>query len=226
MTAEALEQSVLESKDKEQLTAIAQALGIKTTARLKKADIIVKILESTGAFDTPSANGSSSPAIDEPPAPDVVEPVLELAAEEPAPTANGDRSAQRVEAPEPAATEAEVVLGPDGEPLAEWEVELLRQGVDITTTETSNDAATESAPDVADVDSESGDSAVAEAADGDGESRSSRRRRRRRGKNRDEGPQGADADVAVRHPGRPGRPRAARPARPARAANRPPALNR
>ena len=40
MAAQALEQSVLESKDKEQLLAIARALGLKTTARSKKADII------------------------------------------------------------------------------------------------------------------------------------------------------------------------------------------
>ena len=63
MSAEALEQSVLESKDKEQLTAIAQALGIKTTARLKKADIIHKILESTGALHAPAGNGNVPAAV-------------------------------------------------------------------------------------------------------------------------------------------------------------------
>ena len=36
MAAEALEQSMLESKDKEQLVAIAQALGIKTDARARR----------------------------------------------------------------------------------------------------------------------------------------------------------------------------------------------
>ena len=48
MAAEALEQSMLESKDKDQLLAIAQALGIKTTARAAKATLIAKILETTG----------------------------------------------------------------------------------------------------------------------------------------------------------------------------------
>ena len=48
MAAEALEQSMLESKDKEQLLAIAQALGIKTTSRAAKATLIDKILETTG----------------------------------------------------------------------------------------------------------------------------------------------------------------------------------
>ena len=49
MAAEALEQSVLESKDKDQLLAIAKALGLKASARTKKSDIIGQILETTGA---------------------------------------------------------------------------------------------------------------------------------------------------------------------------------
>ncbi len=47
-STEALERSVLESKDREQLLAIAPALGVKATSRAKKADIIGKILEQTG----------------------------------------------------------------------------------------------------------------------------------------------------------------------------------
>ena len=47
MAAEALEQSVLESKDREQLMAIAQALGVKSVSRAKKAELIDKILEQT-----------------------------------------------------------------------------------------------------------------------------------------------------------------------------------
>ena len=49
MAAEALEQAMLEGKDKDQLLAIAQALGIKTNARAAKATLIAKILETTGA---------------------------------------------------------------------------------------------------------------------------------------------------------------------------------
>ena len=49
MTAQALEQSVLESKDKTQLIQIAEALGVKTSARNKKADIIGQILAKTGS---------------------------------------------------------------------------------------------------------------------------------------------------------------------------------
>ncbi|HZX53483.1 MAG TPA: Rho termination factor N-terminal domain-containing protein, partial [Ilumatobacteraceae bacterium] len=57
MAADALEQSVLESKDREQLVAIASALGVKSTSRAKKADLIQKILEQTGAL--PHNNGAA-----------------------------------------------------------------------------------------------------------------------------------------------------------------------
>ena len=49
MTAEQqLERSVLESKEREELHAIAQAMDIKTTTRSKKADLIDQILSATG----------------------------------------------------------------------------------------------------------------------------------------------------------------------------------
>jgi len=49
MTAEPqLERSVLESKERDELHAIAQALSVKTTTRTKKADIIDGILKATG----------------------------------------------------------------------------------------------------------------------------------------------------------------------------------
>ncbi len=49
MTAEQqLERSVLESKERDELHAIAQALSVKTNTRTKKADIIDGILKATG----------------------------------------------------------------------------------------------------------------------------------------------------------------------------------
>ena len=48
MAAEALEKSALESKDKDQLMAIAGALGVKAGARDSKATLVDKILEKTG----------------------------------------------------------------------------------------------------------------------------------------------------------------------------------
>ena len=70
MAGEALEQSMLDGKDKDQLLAIAQALGIKANARLSKATIIDKILESTGVAAAPAAgaSGAAAAAADEAPA--------------------------------------------------------------------------------------------------------------------------------------------------------------
>ncbi|NCX05018.1 MAG: hypothetical protein EBW68_04480, partial [Actinobacteria bacterium] len=56
MAAEALEKSALESKDKDQLMAIAGALGVKAGARDSKATLVDKILEKTGANDAPAAS--------------------------------------------------------------------------------------------------------------------------------------------------------------------------
>jgi transcription termination factor Rho len=67
MTAEQqLERSVLEGKERDELSAIAQAMSLKTTTRTKKADIIDRILDATGvtsngaASNGESANGDSS----------------------------------------------------------------------------------------------------------------------------------------------------------------------
>ena len=61
MAAQALEQSALEQKDKAQLVQIADALGVKTNSRSKKADIIGQILARAGGA---AGNGSrpSDPA--------------------------------------------------------------------------------------------------------------------------------------------------------------------
>ena len=58
MTAEQqLERSVLESKERDELHAIAQALSVKTTTRTKKADIIDGILKATGVGGSDDAAG-------------------------------------------------------------------------------------------------------------------------------------------------------------------------
>ena len=105
MAAEALEQSVLESKDREQLMAIAQALGVKSVSRAKKAELIEKILEQTAAPEpvkkAPRAPRNDKPARD-------------------AESSGRDDGVEQTRAPK----QDRVVLGPDGEPLAEWEIEL------------------------------------------------------------------------------------------------------
>ena len=67
MTAEQqLERSVLESKERDELHAIAQALSVKTTTRTKKADIIDGILKATGVGP---ADAAEAPAARTPRAP-------------------------------------------------------------------------------------------------------------------------------------------------------------
>lgn len=90
MASGALEKSALEAKDREQLTAIASALGVKSASRAKKSELIDMILEQT------------KPA---------------------APTPVAAKPASRVAA-KTAAPAAQAALGADGEPLADWEIEL------------------------------------------------------------------------------------------------------
>ena len=201
MAAEALEQSMLESKDKEQLLAIAQALGIKTTARAAKATLIDKILETTGGGSStaptpPASNGRAAKASKDT-APAVIVDAGVTEADEagetteatvvPESAADEQSAAQRSDAPE---VDAEVVLGPDGEPLADWEIALIKSGeVQVTELAVSPAASApshSSAPTGADGDEGDGE--------GDAESRNSRRRRRRRNKGRADGPQGGDQE--------------------------------
>jgi transcription termination factor Rho len=71
MTAEQqLERSVLEGKERDELSAIAQAMSLKTTTRTKKADIIDRILDATGVTNNGDSanggsNGSAAPAAEE-----------------------------------------------------------------------------------------------------------------------------------------------------------------
>ncbi len=59
MTAEQqLERSVLEGKERDELSAIAQAMSLKTTSRTKKADIIDQILDATGVTSGAAEGGN------------------------------------------------------------------------------------------------------------------------------------------------------------------------
>jgi transcription termination factor Rho len=63
MTAEQqLERSVLEGKERDELSAIAQAMSLKTTSRTKKADIIDQILDATGVTSGPAGAQSNGDA--------------------------------------------------------------------------------------------------------------------------------------------------------------------
>src|SRR5580698_844744 len=48
-----LERSVLEAKEREELFAIADALGAKPGSRAKKADLVMQILRATGIEPSP-----------------------------------------------------------------------------------------------------------------------------------------------------------------------------
>ena len=93
MTAEQqLERSVLESKERDELHAIAQALSVKTNTRTKKADIIDGILKATGVS---VADGAAAPAAPAAPAARAPRGRTRSAAVETAdeaPTSNGDHA--------------------------------------------------------------------------------------------------------------------------------------
>jgi transcription termination factor Rho len=112
MAAEALEKSALEAKDKDQLLAIATALGIKSVSRATKSTLITKILDQTGAngTDTPKAEKS-----DKPTSRGRSTAKADTSSDDESSSAGTDTSTAK----EPA-----VHFGPDGEPLAEWEIEL------------------------------------------------------------------------------------------------------
>ncbi len=110
MAAQALEKSVLETKDKDQLLAIAKALGLKATARSKKSDIIDQILDMTGAGAAAAAPVEATPVADTPAA---------AASTEPEPASGSDGAG---DAPE--------TVGADAEPPAEWELEFSAEPLD------------------------------------------------------------------------------------------------
>ncbi|MDA8148908.1 MAG: Rho termination factor N-terminal domain-containing protein, partial [Actinomycetota bacterium] len=85
MTAEQqLERSVLESKERDELHAIAQALSVKTTSRTKKADMIDGILRATGVVvDAVSNGGPDTLPPSGPPEGDASGPAARTAARKP-----------------------------------------------------------------------------------------------------------------------------------------------
>lgn len=101
MASGALEQSALEAKDRDQLLAIAKALGVKSAGRAKKEEIIEMILEQT-APSTPAPSASAAPA----------------------PTSSRGSTSSAKSESENATSSQVAALGADGQPLSEWEIEL------------------------------------------------------------------------------------------------------
>jgi transcription termination factor Rho len=192
---EALERSVLESKDREQLLAIAAAIGVKATSRAKKAEIIDKILTQTGHEQSTVSTSEPAPARANGRAKSAAK-----VAETPVEAGPVETALPLDEAPVVADSEPATDASPDidAEPPAEWELTLAVDGEDT---------------DEDDDDDASGDLAVQDAPafeepgvpgsgqpDPFGESRSARRRRRRKNRDRHgDGPQGNDRpEPAVR----------------------------
>ena len=59
MSAEQPSRSLLERKERDELKAIAQSLGLEPASRTTKASLIGQILKATGADDTASASGAN-----------------------------------------------------------------------------------------------------------------------------------------------------------------------
>ncbi|MGB1385868.1 MAG: transcription termination factor Rho [Ilumatobacteraceae bacterium] len=197
MAAQALEQSVLETKDKDQLLAISKALGVKVTARSKKADIISAILATTGGSSAGDATDQSASS----------------GAEKASTSGGGRSSASTTEdapaettddstasAPSEKAAEAAPAPATDEEPPAEWELEFSAEPAEDVATDGSSERGGQNR------DGQQRDGQRQQRngqrdgqrqdgpRDADGESRNRRRRRRRKGGRPDEGPQGEDRD--------------------------------
>ena len=186
MASGALEQSALEAKDRDQLLAIAKALGVKSAGRAKKEEIIDMILEQTAPAE------SAKPVVA---APAVAVP------------ANSATSNSSAKSSAPA-------LGADGQALSEWEIELAEhEGTPIAPEALRRTEQAESHRDNRDNRDNRGpreprndgrndnrdnrNNGPRNYNDQDGGNRNRNRNRRRRSpggfrNNRDDGPQGAD----------------------------------
>jgi hypothetical protein len=60
MSNETFERGALDGKDREQLQAIAGALGLKAVSRLKKAELVEAILGSTNGASNSSSKEAAS----------------------------------------------------------------------------------------------------------------------------------------------------------------------
>ncbi|CAN5840036.1 transcription termination factor Rho [soil metagenome] len=124
MAAEALEQSVLESKDKDQLLAIAKALGLRTSARNRKAEIIQLILDTTNTSSPTSARDVVAPAAARNGDGSIGAGTVTSAVERGTET-NGESAVAAT-----AARKHDQQAPGEGEPPAEWELALAESGAD------------------------------------------------------------------------------------------------
>lgn len=191
MTAQALEQGVLESKDKTQLIQIAEALGVKASTRLKKADIIDQILAKTGGTSSAAPSPAAEPPV-APSAPTDSAPTGATSAETKATAStNLESTAEAPNGSESAPVE------PADEPKAEWELALDADGPDPTpSTETiSRDGrgggrqSSDSSPNGTGSDSAPSNGATSDGAATDGPATTGEARRQQSGGQQSDGQQ-------------------------------------
>jgi len=197
MSTQELDRSMLDGKDREELHAIAGAMGVKAPTRMRKSELIDAILDAAdpaGNGDQPVDASPSTPAS----TPDTAErrprtirsaraselerdPVAALVAEEEALPSGGDATAEPAVAPRPARS------SPDGD-SSDSSSTTETSDRDLSTAETTG---SDSGP--------PGEFDDERASYGDG---NSRRRRRRRGRGGPEGetrtqePAGEPVEVA------------------------------
>ena len=196
----ALEQSALEAKDRDQLLAIAKALGVKSAGRAKKEEIIEMILEQTAPSPAPA---SAAPA-----------PTSSRASAAPALTSSRASASSAKSESENATSSQVAALGADGQSLSEWEIELAEhEGTPVAPearrrteqTESRSDnrefrdnrAPREPRNDARNDGRDNRNNGTRNYNDQDGGNRNRNRNRRRRTpggfrNTRDDGPQGAD----------------------------------
>jgi transcription termination factor Rho len=132
-----VEREGLEKKDKGELQAIVSALGGTTNARMRKADLIDKILELSGATSSAGSGDSDGSAGGEASAPAQGDPEADgqdatQADDADAAAEDGDTTTDATADASTDATADDEVdddhpVGPDGEPLADWEVQVLEE---------------------------------------------------------------------------------------------------
>jgi transcription termination factor Rho len=117
-----LERSALERKDREELTTIAQALGVKPPSRARKAEIVQLILELTGVESGAAAGAAPAPSSGKEASVDDDDSTSATSAGGSA----GEPDAQdaRDAAPADAGTGGDDGPPADDEPPSEWELEF------------------------------------------------------------------------------------------------------
>ena len=211
-SSETLERSMLEGKDREQLLAIAAALGVKGSSRAKKADIIDKIIAQTSGAPTSEASAparrsrnrtAATPSSDDTTSADAADTTIVAGGHRGADTDAGGPARPEVSATT-SRDDAPPPVAPDTEPPAEWEIEFgavseLPSPVNGDSADADDDSAGPQAPKPP-----LGPTFATLGEQGpQAENREGSSRRRRRNRNRDrrpDGPQGPDRSVVETRP--------------------------